>query len=98
MAQSCVHGAAEALNTIVQAEVVLREAVAKQPDDGLALYRLAGLCALQGHVEQAFDYLKAAILAHREPRQSAKHDPVWRPYHSLPQYDLLIWEPERPIQ
>ena len=97
VAQNSVYGLQEAQHSLNQAEQVLQKVVTQRPEDGLALYRLAGMAALQEKTELAFTYLEAAIQAHREPRQSAMHDPVWRPFHHLPRYDQLVFEPERPL-
>lgn len=62
------------------------------PERGLASYRLGGLAALEGKVEEALDYLHKAIPLDDDPLELARHDPVWRDLYSDPHFQALLTE------
>ncbi len=55
-----------------------------------ALYRLAGLAALQNQTPQALHYLQQAISLDDEPAEIACHDPAWLGLHADPHFQALI--------
>lgn len=62
----------------------------RRGDAGLITYRLGGLAALEGRREEALQSLSTAIMLHHEPIETARHDPVWRPFHEDTDYRALI--------
>lgn len=55
-----------------------------------ALYRLGGLAALEGHREQALDYLEKAISLANEPRELARRDLAWLNLRDDTQFQTII--------
>jgi tetratricopeptide (TPR) repeat protein len=76
VANALANGLAAAQGNIEQARTAALTAV-DTPAGGLALYRLAGLAALQGQADEAQTYLQAALARHHEPAELVRHDPVW---------------------
>lgn len=56
------------------------------------LYRLAGLHALQNDQAHAFDYLQAAVLLDDEPKEIARHDPVWAEFRNDARFRTMVDE------
>lgn len=89
VAKACWQGRDEAQADIDQAQTVLRLAV-NTDRRGLVLYRLGGLAALEGQVDQALEYLQEAIPLHPEPVELARHDPAWDDLRTDARFQILI--------
>jgi tetratricopeptide (TPR) repeat protein len=89
VAKACWKGRDEAQADIDQAQAALQLAV-NTDRRALVLYRLGGLAALKGRVDQALTYLQAAIPLHSEPIELARHDPVWDDLRADSRFQLLI--------
>lgn len=57
-----------------------------------ALYRLGGLAALRGEMNQAIHYLQEAISLDNQPLRLARHDPAWLELRTDPSFQALIAE------
>ncbi len=68
------------------------KAVAKQSRDAGVIYRLGGLAALEGDIEQALNYLQQAIVLDNEPLELARRDLAWLNLRDYPRFQSLIYE------
>jgi hypothetical protein len=55
-----------------------------------ALYRLAGLAALEGRIEAALAQLRQAITLSNEPAEVIRHDPAWDDLRADPRFQALL--------
>jgi tetratricopeptide (TPR) repeat protein len=94
-AQACWKGRAEAQTDIDRARAALLPAL-NTGVRALVLYRLGGLAALEGQVDQALDYLREAIPLHGEPAELARHDPAWLGLRADARFRSLISELDQP--
>jgi tetratricopeptide (TPR) repeat protein len=67
------------------------QAMVNTEERALALYRLGGLMALEGHREQALDYLQEAISLENEPWALAHHDLAWLEMRNDPRFQSLVF-------
>lgn len=59
-------------------------------EQGIALYRLAGLAALDGSADEAKALLRKALPLEKEAIEFARHDPAWFRFHEDPEFQLLV--------
>jgi tetratricopeptide (TPR) repeat protein len=90
-ARACWKGRAVAQADIDRARAALLPAL-ETGVRALVLYRLGGLAALEGRVDQALDYLREAIPLHVEPVELARHDPAWLGLRADARFRSLISE------
>lgn len=60
------------------------------PQQGIALYRLAGLAALRGRPDHGLTLLERALPLEKEAIEFARHDPAWFDLHADPRFQVLV--------
>ncbi|WP_017718861.1 tetratricopeptide repeat protein [Kamptonema formosum] len=82
-------GLGEAQAEIQQTRTALQAGV-NGPQRAGALYRLGGLAALEGHSEEALNYLSEAISLENEPLELARRDLAWLDLRADRRFQSLI--------
>lgn len=85
-AQPDINAARSALLSLVNSE-----------EQGIILYRLGGLAAIEGKIEQALNYLQEAMLLEDEAIEFARHDVAWLELRNSPNFLMLIAEADRAV-
>ncbi|MBP0021740.1 MAG: tetratricopeptide repeat protein [Cyanobacteria bacterium SBLK] len=82
------HGLTEARPEIDRARSVLLSLVGTE-EQGLAIYRLGGLAAIEGQTELALSYLEKSVLLDTEAREFALHDVAWLDLRANPSFRAI---------
>ncbi len=91
VAKTCLEGLAQAQANIDATRTILRSVMDAEAD-GLVVYRLGGLAALEGKTIQALNHLQKAISLDDEPAELARHDPAWLSLRLDARFQSLIAE------
>ncbi|CAM2009834.1 tetratricopeptide repeat protein [Acanthopleuribacter pedis] len=88
---ACFDGGRDAALWRQRAEKLLQPlALEPGPEQGIALYRLAGLTALYGAGDQAKALLRRALPLEKEAVEFARHDPAWYGFYDDQEFQLLV--------
>ncbi|MBP0016189.1 MAG: hypothetical protein J7647_01375 [Cyanobacteria bacterium SBLK] len=82
------HGLIKARSDINRARSVLLSLVGTE-EQGLAIYRLGGLAAIEGQTELALSYLEQSVLLDTEAREFALHDLAWLDLRAHPSFRAI---------
>jgi tetratricopeptide (TPR) repeat protein len=81
-------GSREGHAAVVQAQEFLVNV--RENKRAISFYGLGGLEALEGHRDQAVDYLRQCLEINPNLKKWVKHDPAWRALHEDPGFQSII--------